>query len=261
MGVYNCDETLEEALDSLLNQTYQDFELILCDDGSVDKTFQIAQTYKNAYAEKIILLKNEQNQGLNATLNKCLKKAKGEYIARMDGDDVSLPERFKKQVQFLEKHPEYDLVSSAMTTFDETGDFGIIRLKNEPDTVDFIKFSPFNHAPCMARRAAFINVGGYSVHERLLRVEDWHLWIKMYVSGFKGYNLDEALYKMRDDRHAALRRNWKNRLNEFYVRYLAFKLLKLPVKYLPYTLRPIILGLLPLSVYRYLHKKKLEKQL
>ena len=102
MGIYNCASTLREALDSLINQSYQDFEVIMCDDGSTDNTYAVAKEYCNLYPGKFILLSNDHNLGLNKTLNKCLQYAKGDYIARMDGDDISLPNRFKQEIEFLD---------------------------------------------------------------------------------------------------------------------------------------------------------------
>ena len=100
MGIYNCAKTLPEAVDSILAQTYPNWELILCDDGSSDDTYAVAEGYRQQYPENIILLKNGRNMGLNHTLNHCLQHATGEYIARMDGDDISLPERFEKELNF-----------------------------------------------------------------------------------------------------------------------------------------------------------------
>ena len=106
MGIYNCASTLPEAIDSIINQTYNNWELIMCDDGSVDNTYEIADKYRNQYPKKIVLLKNEKNMGLNYTLNECLKHSSGEYIARMDGDDLSLPTRLEKEVAFLENNTQ-----------------------------------------------------------------------------------------------------------------------------------------------------------
>ena len=86
MGIYNCAPTLQEALDSLYAQTYQGFKIILCDDGSKDNTYAVAQSYADKH-DNIILIKNEKNMGLNATLNRCLEYADTEFVARMDGDD------------------------------------------------------------------------------------------------------------------------------------------------------------------------------
>ena len=98
MGIYNCADTLKQAVESIQAQTCTDWELILCDDGSADHTYEVAQMLAKA-EERIIVLKNEKNLGLNYTLNHCLERASGKYIARMDGDDDCLPERFAKQLQ------------------------------------------------------------------------------------------------------------------------------------------------------------------
>ncbi len=259
MGIYNCAETLQEALDSLYNQTFQDFEIILCDDGSKDNTYALAEENAKLY-DNIVLLRNEKNLGLNATLNKCLAAATGRYIARMDGDDISTSDRFEKEYKFLESHPEYAIVSCNMIYFDENGEFGRGKKSaGEPRKEDFPKGTPFCHAPCMVRRETYMAVEGYSVAERLLRVEDYHLWYKMYLKGFRGYNLAECLYMMRDDRNATIRRKFKGRLNVAHVKFLIVRDFKLsPINYL-HCLRPIILGLLPTSLYTYIHQSKLSK--
>ena len=104
MGIYNCATTLPEAIDSLYAQTYKDFKLILCDDGSTDNTYEVAKKYADKY-DNIVLLRNEKNMKLAYTLNHCLEYADTEYVARMDGDDISIPERFEKQIKFLDTHP------------------------------------------------------------------------------------------------------------------------------------------------------------
>ncbi len=253
MGIYNCASTLGEAIDSILNQTYTNWELIMCDDGSSDDTYMTANGYKEKYPEKIVLLKNEKNCGLNHTLNRCLKMATGEYIARMDGDDISLPERFEKEIAVLEEHSEYAIVSTSMIYFDETGDWGRNNAKEIPQKKDLLHGVPHSHAPCIIRTEAFLSVEGYTEDPRLLRVEDYDLWIKLYAAGYQGYNLSEPLYKMRDDRDAYARRNFKNRLNEAYVKTLCIKRLNLPWYSYIYALRPIIVGLLPQKIYNKLH--------
>lgn len=261
MGIYNCAATLPEAIDSILNQTFSDWELILCDDGSKDDTYLVANHYKMHYPEKIVLMRNEENQGLNYTLNRCLKTSKGEYIARMDGDDISLPTRLEKEVDFLDSHPEFAIVSTPMIFFDENGEWGRSYSINEPKKEDFIKHSPvFCHAPCMIRRKAYLDVGGYTVDKRMLRFEDVNLWYKLYAKNYKGYNLDEPLYKMRDDLKASRRRNLKSRMNGVYVTYVGFKLFQFPWYMYSYVildfLKHLIKGVMPEKVYMFFHKKK-----
>ena len=258
MGIYNCADTLEEAIESIIAQTFKGWKLIMCDDGSTDNTYEIALRYAQRY-NNIWVYKNQKNRGLNYTLNRCLEYADTEYIARMDGDDISLPTRLEKQISFLEEHTEFEIVSSSMISFDDNGEWGVYTNPERPTRESFIKGSPFCHAPCMVRREAYQAVNGYSVDKKLLRMEDYHLWIKMYEQGYVGYNISEALYKMRDDRDATMRRKYRYRMNEAYVRYVAIQKLALPIYSYIYILRPLLVGLLPTNIYEYLHKRKLKK--
>lgn len=254
MGIYNCASTLVEALDSLYMQTYQEFKIILCDDGSTDDTYQVAADYA-AMHDNIILVKNEKNMGLNYTLNHCLEYADTEFVARMDGDDISLPDRFEKEINFLDEHPEFAVVSGPMIYFDEQGEFRIGKGHGEIKKEDFIHGTPICHAPCMARTTAIKAVGGYSVDEKFLRVEDYHLWFKLFAAGYKLYSLREPIYRMRDDRNATARRNWKNRCNEAYVRHIGYKMIGLPWRTHVYCLRPILIYFMPQSLYNHFHRK------
>ena len=259
MGIYDVGDTLEAAIESLIKQTFHDFEIILCDDGSRDNTFEIASKYKELYPNKIVLLKNDNNMGLNYTLNRCLAMAKGEYIARMDGDDICLKDRFEKQVSFLDNNPEFAIVSSAMIHFDENGDFRVTKKNEYPSRIDFVKSNPFCHAPVMIRADAYRTVKGYTIDKRMLRVEDVNLWFKLYAAGFKGYNIQEPLYKMRDDREASSRRKFKYRINSTYTRIKGFRSINMPLRYYPYTIIPIIVGLLPKFIYNKLHRWNLKR--
>lgn len=256
MGIYNCEKTLSEAVDSILNQTYTNWELIMCDDGSVDNTYELAKSYRDKYSEKIILIKNPQNLGLNQTLNNCLKVATGDYIARMDGDDLSVPERFEMEVEFLQSHPEYSIVSSPMIYFDENGEWGEGTAVERPTKHDFVAGTPFCHAPCMVRAEALKKADGYSTNPKTIRAEDYNLWFRLYALGYKGYNIQTPLYKMRDDNNAYNRRKFKYSFNEAYVRFTGYKMLGLPIKYYTFALRPILVGLLPKKIYMMLHHRK-----
>lgn len=257
MGIYNCASTLDEAIQSILNQTYTNWKLIMCDDASTDQTYEIAKKYADKY-ENILLISNEKNKGLNYTLNHCLKYVDTEYVARMDGDDISLSTRLEKEINFLESHPEYAIVSSNMIYFDETGEWGKSKSIKEPVNKDFVSGTPFCHAPSMIRKKAYDEVNGYSEEKRLLRVEDYHLWYKMYLKGLKGYNIEEALYKMRDDRNAINRRKFKFRINEAYIRYLIVRDFNLSKVNYIFAMKPLIIGLLPSFFYEFLHKNRMQ---
>lgn len=256
MGIYNCGKTLGEAIDSLLAQTYTDWKLIMCDDGSTDETYSVAQEYARKFPDKLIVLKNGRNMGLNYTLNHCLSVADGELIARMDGDDISVPNRLEREVKFLDCHPQYAIVSSCMHYFDENGIFQTGKGIGEPSVESIARATPFCHAACMVRAEAYKAVSGYSVDDKRLRVEDWDLWVRMYELGYRGYMLDEPLYMMRDDRNAFARRKFKYRINEARVTISAIRKLKLSKKNYIWVLRPIVVGMMPKFLYDRLHRIK-----
>lgn len=259
MGIYNCAATLPAAIDCILAQTVTDWVLILCDDGSTDDTYAVAREYQERYPDKILLIQNERNMGLNHTLNRCLAQADSEFIARMDGDDLCSSNRLERELQALEAHPEMAVVSTEMTYFDETGTWGHSHSNPFPENKDFVHGSPFCHAPCLARREAICRVGGYTDDPNYLRVEDFDLWVKLYAAGYRGMNLQEPLYAMRDDRNAYARRKFKYRINEARVICKAVKQLKLPVWNFVWALRPICVGMLPKAIYQWLHKGRLNR--
>jgi glycosyltransferase EpsE len=265
MGIYNCAPTLREAIDSIIAQTYDNWEFIICDDGSRDESHAIALEYAAKDPRRFRIIQNEQNLGLNATLNKCLRLADGDYIARMDGDDLCEPDRFEKEAAFLNAHPEYAIVSCYMTTFDEEGTWGLITVKEMPQVRDFPTTVPmFAHAACMIRREAFLDVQGYTEDKRLLRVEDYHLWYKFYAKGYRGYNLQEALYHMRDDRNAKFRRNAQARRNGIYATFVGFHMVKLPAWMYIYAVKNALVEtvkiLMPDAGYEFFHKKRLRSK-
>ena len=263
MGIYNCAPTLREAIDSIIAQTYDNWEFIICDDGSKDESYAIAQEYAAKDPKRFRILQNERNMGLNHTLNRCLAAATGEYVARMDGDDLCEADRFEKEAAFLNEHPEYAIVSCHMTMFDESGTWGLVTTKETPQVRDFPTTVPmFVHAACMIRREAFLDVDGYTEDERLLRVEDYHLWYKFYAKGYRGYNIQEPLYHMRDDRNATHRRNAKARKNGIYATFVGFKMVNLPAWMYIYAVKNAVVEtakiLIPDAVYEYFHKKWLQ---
>lgn len=256
MGIYNCAETLPEALDSLYTQTYKGFKLILCDDGSSDNTYEVAKEYADRY-DNILLLRNEKNMKLAYTLNKCLEQADTEYVARMDGDDISLHERFEKQISFLDAHPEYAVVSGPMIHFDETGDWGFGRAIEKPDRNSFKRGTPHCHAPSMIRASIMKEIGGYTVNKYLERGQDYHLWYKFYKAGYRGYNLQEHLYKMRDGRDAMARRTLKSRFNSSRVKYKVLSDLGHKYSFF-YASKEVIKGFIPPFVMSGLRKYRMK---
>lgn len=229
MGIYNCADTLPAAIDSILAQTYTNWELILCDDASTDTTYDIAKQYRDKHPEKIILLHNEKNSMLAFSLNHCLQYATGYYVARMDGDDISAPERLEKQVAYLQSHPEIHLVGTAMQQFNDTD--GNLRIVSAPEHTDRQTMQtrvPFNHATILTYKSVYDALNGYTVAERTRRVEDQDLWFRFFAAGYIGDNLQEPLYFVREDINAIKRRTFKSRWAAFLTMRKGYILLNYP---------------------------------
>lgn len=263
MGIYNCSDTLPRAIDSIIAQTYSDWELIMCDDASTDNTYDIAKSYADSYPDKIILIRNEKNSRLSYSLNQCLKYANGKYIARMDGDDISLPQRFEKQVEYLKKNPDVDLVGTAMQRFNDEGLADILWPKEHPDKYALRYGVTFQHATIMTYKYVFDKLNGYTVSKRTMRSQDYDLWFKFYAEGFHGDNIMEPLYLVKEDIGAIKRRTFNNRLNIFRTTCYGFKLLGFPKRWL---IQPavdmIVKSLIPSRVflwYRKVEKKKFQR--
>lgn len=255
MGIYNCADTLEQAVASIQNQTYTDWELILCDDGSSDNTYQVAQDLA-VKDSRIILLRNAQNLGLNQTLNNCLAAATGDYIARMDGDDDCVPERFEKQLDLLEHRPEFQITSCPMKLFDESGEWGQTTVPEYPTSEDVVSGTPISHAAVMLRKECMDAVGGYTVDKRMIRVEDVNLWIKLYAATYRCYNIQEPLYRMRNDQNALNRRKYRYRINSTYVRLQGCKMLGLGLRCRIKAFQPMINGLVPARLRQLIRKQQ-----
>lgn len=256
MGIYNCQEQLPTAIESILSQSFSNIELVMCDDGSKDDTFEVARRYQEQYKDKIILLKNEHNQGLNITLNRCLKASTGDLIARQDADDRSLPERIETEVNYLDENPQCAFVSSGMIINNGERIVGYhMPQKHRPAKTDLIKRPQFYHAPMMIRREAILAVEGYTEDPRLLRVEDFNLWTKLYAKGYYGENIHQGLYEVCEDDNTYRRRNFRTFRNGAYAKLIAVDMLHLPFYYKFYAVIHICKGLLPNIIYRYLHRK------
>ncbi|MDF1494088.1 glycosyltransferase family 2 protein [Caproiciproducens sp. CPB-2] len=261
MGIYNCETSLSKSIDSIFNQTYTDWEFIICDDGSTDNSYFIAKEYEQRFPDKFRVIKNYNNLGLAASLNNCIKVAQGKYIARMDGDDISMPTRLEKQVEFLTEHPDYDMVGCSIYIFDDNKLWGERTLKEYPTKEDFLWTSPFCHASILYNSDSLRKAGLYHCEKITLRCEDYDLFMRMYALGMKGYNMQQPLYKVYEGQDAYQRRKYRYRIDEMKVRYRGFKNLGLMPKGFLYVMKPLIVGLLPSSfLIKVRRTKKLEEQ-
>lgn len=256
MGIYNCEKTLPNAIESVIVQTYTNWELVMCDDGSKDDTYNVAQKYKSKYPDKIRLLKNKENQKLAATLNHCLTAATGDYIARMDADDMNLPQRFEKEVEFLDAHPDIACVGTGLIVFDDEGDHSIRLYGESPSKMTLVHGTPFAHPTIMMRKEVYEALGGYVSSPETLRAEDIDLWFRFFSKGYQGYVLQEPLYRYRESLDDFKKRNWKAAVGTTKVCLRGYKLLKYPFYVYPYAFKPIIAALIPNRLMYLYHLKK-----
>lgn len=256
MGVYNpAREKLLQAIQSIINQTVSNWEIILYDDGSCMESAKVIKEIAERDS-RIVLIRNEENRGLAYALNRCIKHAKGKYIARMDDDDSCFPERFEKQMNFLECHPEYDWVGSNAELFDNRGVWGKATVPEKPDKNDFLKFSPYIHPSVMFRREIFVHNSGYISSQVTRRCEDYEFFMRLHTRGYRGYNIQENLFMYREDQKAYQKRKIPFRWNEMKIRYRGFKRLGiLNAKTLPYVFRPIVGGIVPAGLVSYMLKR------
>lgn len=175
---YNCETYVAEAVSSMLSQTFADFELLVIDDGSTDAT---RAALESIHDPRLRLVSNPRNLGLIATLNRGLDLATGRYIARMDADDISAPERLEKQVEFLESHPDVDVLGTMVNLIDEEGRiFG--SLSNYPTSAEDVRTYLLRecclvHPTVMFRKEVVRAAGGYDASAR--HAEDYDLWLRL----------------------------------------------------------------------------------
>lgn len=194
MSVYNGETYLQEAINSILHQQFTDFEFIIINDGSTDRSAGIIQSYHDA---RIRYFENGQNIGLIDSLNHGLSLARSPYIARMDADDVSLPERLARQVDFLNVHPEIGVVGSAVQVIDGAGNPSHVwRFPTEHGVIAWRLFfaDPIAHPTVMIRREVVSQVGGYSAD--MVHAEDYDLWRRLSHTTCLS-NLPDVLLRLR----------------------------------------------------------------
>lgn len=222
MPAYNAEAYIEAAINSVINQTYQDFELIIVDDASTDNTVKIIKKFQKKYPYiQLVTLEKNQNCGGDKCANKALERATGKYVARMDADDISDLTRFEKQVKFLDENKDIFLVGSNAYVINSKG--VIIGEKNEPSSPDaiykaYFGFHPLVHPTCTYRR--LLKNGKPFIYEiKHSANNDYYTFFKLICQGYKFVNMEEKLLKYRVHNHNATFVNMKKKfINSLKVR-------------------------------------------
>jgi len=221
MPAYNAEAYIADAIESILEQSFKDFELIIVDDNSSDATNAIIKRYASK-DKRVKLVKNEQNLKISASLNKGIAIAKGKYIARMDADDKSLPERLQTQVNFLDQNKQVVLVGSAINVCDSRLKKINVRRYNSGDTLirqKIFRYGQFCHPAVMFRTAAGVEAGGYD--PSLYDAEDYDFFFRLGLHGDMA-NLNDVLLNYRTSKTSvSASRAKRQELLTLYVRLKA----------------------------------------
>lgn len=234
LPVYNSEKFLREAIESILNQSFRNFELIIINDGSSDNSEAIIQSFSD---ERIVYVRNEKNLGLIATLNRGIKMARASFIARMDNDDIALQNRLKKQFEYLVAHPEVAVVATRLIIIDENGkESGYWNDDFETRTREEIatrmpKLNCIGHPTVMMRKDIITRFG----YDRRFRdSEDWGLWLTLLSNGYHIDKIDETLLKYRvHEKGTTVLTNQKSvsrKIIAFKFKYLTGKIVRLAFK-------------------------------
>lgn len=255
LGVYNTKnfDELDRSFDTMLNQSYRNTEIIVCDDCSTNGVYEYLLS-KYGSNGRITIIRNTQNSGLNNSLNHCLQYVHGSFIARQDDDDYSSTNKLKKQMDILLEREDVAFVSTGLTKFDEMGEWDAFIPKTAPTKMDFLSHSPFTHAACVFRTDAIMAVGGYRISPETVRCEDYDLFMRLTSAGYKGENIPEVLYYYNKDRNQKAKRPFKYCYFEYVVRRKGFRLLELPWWSYFFALKPIIAYFIPASLIRKIKK-------
>lgn len=253
MSVKNGMPYLADAVKSILNQSYENFEFIIVDDASTDNT---PIFLKSTIDHRIMFIKNKKNLGLAASLNKALKIAKGEYIARMDADDISLPIRIKTQVEFMRNHPKIDICGTWVAQIDnDNKKIGKVHypVNDKEITKTLKRVTPLVHPTWFMRKEVLRTLKGYNPDWDM--VEDYEFLIR--AKNFKMANIPQELLLWRSSENRRSNRDIQSMYKKsFQLRWKYFWEGKLDISYLPYLIRSFISTyLFPPNLKIYLNKK------
>lgn len=193
MPVYNAADFLSAAITSILNQTFQDFEFLIFNDGSTDDSLKIIKSFKDS---RIKVINSKINVGIAKNINHGLEIAKGKYLAKMDADDISLPRRFERQFQFMEANPEIGVCGTILKTFGQVEQFGgKAEFHKEIYTILNLWRNSIPHATTMIRNN-MLKESGVHYSQEYIVCEDYALWVDL-AKHTKFYNLQELHYLYR----------------------------------------------------------------
>lgn len=255
MSVFNDEKFLKESIESILQQTFNNYEFIICNDCSTDSSGKIIEEYLQKDS-RIIYIYNEKNLGLSASLNRCIEIAKAPYIVRMDSDDISKRDRLEKQYNFLIDHQMYDVLSGQAELIDSSGNiYSLTKMEEkELNILEAVKKTQIIHPTVIMKRESLKKIGNYTVSELTRRGQDYDLWMKFLLNKYKIFISSDIFIQYRVDPLMMKKRKYKYRITEFKMKYYWMKKIHAPILYYLYAFKPLIVGILPNNIIYIYHK-------
>ena len=252
MSVYNGLPYLKESIESILNQSFKDFEFLIIEDCSSDTSLELLEEYAKK-DDRIKLIKNSQNEGLGINLQKGVELAKGEYIARMDDDDISLTHRLQTQYDFAQANPDIDIIGSFATDINESGnEIGTRKMPtSHEEIIKYIWTCPIIHPTSFMKKESLLKAGSYGDEKRR---QDYALWFRCAKNGLKFANIPEPLLKYRFADEYFKKNNFPALITQVKIGWKGCLQVKAsPIAYIGVAV-PLIRSLFPKFIQRWLAK-------
>ncbi len=228
MTVYNCERYIEKSLQSISDQTFKDFEIVIYDDCSTDNTVEIITDFLRYYKGDYYFIFGEKNVGCGESRSKAIRRSHGKYLAIQDADDISLSNRLEKEVNFLEDNNDIFCVGSFVIKIDEDGEDGE-KIEYPPENNDeVIKaitekcMNPILDPSTMFRRKDFDEIGGYTSDKSIWTVPDFDLWLRALSTGKKFSNIQESLVRYRVNEEGVTRKHKEEMIRHHMIVWNSF---------------------------------------
>ena len=259
MSVKNGAQYLDKSINSILNQSFSDFEFIICDDGSTDNTLAMLMSYMER-DKRIRVIQNVESRGLAYSLNKCIEESRSNILARQDADDWSDEKRFEIQYEVVVSHPEYAIVGTQWYNVTSDGKAPPSDVKACPTARDQISRGQFMHPTWMMRKDMLKKVGFYTANKYTKRSQDYHLVLKILGDGMQMYNIPEHLYYYRANEDTIARSiDWKKVKGLMWIRWDGYRRNNLPIWAYVYVLKPLVANLIPRKIMERHYKEVYSK--
>ena len=255
MGTYNPTRIIYDAVHSILNQSFKEFEFIIYNDGSNDINSKEILKDISLLDKRIVLINSEINRGLAHALNECIKISKSNLLVRMDDDDISDLKRIEILFSQAQLNPTVSIIGTAANYFDEKGQWGKISPPLSPTINDILNSRSFVHASTLIRKDHLEEVNFYTEGENVNRLEDFDLWMKLYQQGRFGINIPSFLYHIREDQLAYKKRTLSFRIRELKLRIYYIEKDRLTLYRTLLIIKSFVLLVMPISLYSWIRRK------